>query len=180
MSSVPWLFTKLMKAVFSHLRELGLISSTYLDDSLLVGYNYDDCVAKVTRTLHILRQLGLKPHEAKSAVTASTQVIQKVGFVLNSTDMTLSISAEKHQKLVKVIENTVELLYNDGPVLCGHPTLSGQFSKSRFFAHTNAVFVTCIRLPPCSSPMFVFLCYFTCIKRPPLNRNSFYAAFYCV
>ena len=26
--------------------------------------------------------------------------------------------------------------------------LSGQFSKSRFFAHTNAVFVTCIRRPP--------------------------------
>ena len=36
---------------------------------------------------------------------------------------------------------TVEPLYN-GPVL------SGQFSKSRFFAHTNAVFVTCIRWPP--------------------------------
>ena len=28
------------------------------------------------------------------------------------------------------------------------PVLSGQFSKSRFFAHTNAVFVTCIRQPP--------------------------------
>ena len=29
-----------------------------------------------------------------------------------------------------------------------NPVLSGQFSKSRFFAHTNAVFVTCIRRPP--------------------------------
>ena len=36
---------------------------------------------------------------------------------------------------------TVEPLYK-GPVL------SGQFSKSRFFAHTNVVFVTCIRRPP--------------------------------
>ena len=27
---------------------------------------------------------------------------------------------------------------------------SGQFWKSRFFAHANAVFVTCIRRPPCS------------------------------
>ena len=29
--------------------------------------------------------------------------------------------------------------------VCKGPVLSGQFSKSRFFAHTNAVFVTCIR-----------------------------------
>ena len=47
---------------------------------------------------------------------------------------------------------TVEPLYN-GPVL------SGQFSKSRFFSHTNAVFVTCIRRPPllsgCSHPVAV-------------------------
>ena len=41
---------------------------------------------------------------------------------------------------------TVEPVYN-GPVLSGHPLLSGQFSKSWFFAHTNAIFVTCIRRP---------------------------------
>ena len=28
------------------------------------------------------------------------------------------------------------------------PVLSGQFSKSLFFTHTNAIFVTCIRWPP--------------------------------
>ena len=39
---------------------------------------------------------------------------------------------------------TVEPVYN-GPVLSGQPLLSGQFSKSQFFAHTNAVFVTRIR-----------------------------------
>ena len=32
--------------------------------------------------------------------------------------------------------------------VCNVPVLSGQFSKSRFLAHTNAVFVTCIRRPP--------------------------------
>ena len=40
--------------------------------------------------------------------------------------------------------------------------LSGQFSKSRFFAHTNAVFDTCIRRPPPLrgrwQPYFIFLC----------------------
>ena len=37
---------------------------------------------------------------------------------------------------------TVEPVCN-GPVLSGHPLLSGQFSKSGFFACTNAVFVPC-------------------------------------
>ena len=44
-------------------------------------------------------------------------------------------------------EDTVQPVYN-GPVLSGHPLLSGQFKESRFFAHTNAVFVTWIRRPP--------------------------------
>ena len=74
--------------------------------------------------------------------------------------------------------STVEPVYN-GPVLSGHPLLSGQFSKSRLFAHTNAVFVTCIRRPPLLSgrghPVAVlclsFFVIFTCIKRPPLNGN---------
>ena len=32
--------------------------------------------------------------------------------------------------------------------VCNGPVLSCQVSTSRFFAHTNAVFVTCIRRPP--------------------------------
>ena len=42
--------------------------------------------------------------------------------------------------------------------------LSGQFSKSRFFAHTNTIFVTCIRRPPLLrgrwQPKVIFLCHF--------------------
>ena len=76
------------------------------------------------------------------------------------------------------VQNTVEPVYN-GPVLSGHPLLSGQFSKSWLFAHTNAAFVTCIRWPPllsgCGHPVAVlclsFFVIFTCIKRPPLNGN---------
>ena len=75
--------------------------------------------------------------------------------------------------------NTVEPVYN-GPVLSGHPLLSGQFLKSRFFAHTNAVFGTCIRRPPLLSgrshpvavPCLSFFVIFTCIKRPALNRKA--------
>ena len=79
---------------------------------------------------------------------------------------------------LNVIFVTVEPVYN-GPVLSGHPLLSGQFSKSRLFSHINAAFVTCIRRPPLFSggghPLAVlclsFFVIFTCIKRPPLNKN---------
>ena len=75
---------------------------------------------------------------------------------------------------------TVESVYN-GPVLSGHPLLSGHFlTGSRFFAHANAVFGTCIRWPPLLSdrglPVTVlclsFFVIFTCIKRPPLNGKA--------
>ena len=77
--------------------------------------------------------------------------------------------------------STVEPVYN-GPVLSGLPLLSGHFLKSRFFAHTNVVFVTCIRRPPLLSsrghavavPCLSFFVNFTCFKRPPLNGKAIY------
>ena len=67
---------------------------------------------------------------------------------------------------------TVEPVYNG-------PLLSSQFLKSRFFVHTDALFVTCIKRPPLLSghghPVAVlclsFFVIFTCFKRPPLNGN---------
>ena len=94
----------------------------------------------------------------------------------NKTKITVSYKGECKGK--SNVSITVEPVYN-GPVLSGHPLLSGQFSKSRFFAHTNAIFVTCVRRPPllsgCGHPVAVlclsFFVIFTCIKRPPLNGN---------
>ena len=82
------------------------------------------------------------------------------------------------QALIGTQQCTVEPVYN-GPVLSGHPLLSGQFLKSRFSAHTNAIFVTCIRRPPllsdCGHPVAVlclsFFVIFICIKRSSLNGN---------
>ena len=98
LSSAPRLFTKLMKPVFSFLRELGHLSSGYLDDSFLLGYSPEECQANIDDTLSLYQDLGFLPHEVKS-VTIPTQVLHHLGFVLNSLDMTVSISVEKHQKL---------------------------------------------------------------------------------
>ena len=81
--------------------------------------------------------------------------------------------------LIRIKKRYSRTCISNGPVLSGHPPLSGQFSKSRFCAHANAVFVTCIRRPPllsgCGHPVAVlclsFFVIFNCIKRPPLNGN---------
>ena len=57
--------------------------------SLLVGYSYAECKSNIVDTTNLLKTLGLYPHEDKS-VTTPAQIIQHLGFVLNSTDMTVS------------------------------------------------------------------------------------------
>jgi hypothetical protein len=92
-----------MKPVFATLRERGHISSGYLDDSLLVGYSYGECQSNIVDTTTLLKNLGLYPHEDKS-VTTPTQIIQHLGFVLNSIDMTVSLTREKIATLTRLAQ----------------------------------------------------------------------------
>ena len=103
LACAPRLFTKLMKPVFASLRERGHISSGYLDDSLLVGYSYAECQTNIVDTTNLLRNLGLYPHEDKS-VTTPTQMIQHLGFILNSIDMTVSLTEAKIATLTEIAQ----------------------------------------------------------------------------
>lgn len=68
LASAPRLFTKIMKPVFATLRGKGHLSSSYLDDSFLVGSSYDECKANIRDTLDLLRALGFYPNEDKSVI----------------------------------------------------------------------------------------------------------------
>jgi len=73
-----------------------------------------------------------------------------VAVAIEAEHCVFSEIAEKalEEGSIATLQNyTVEPVYN-GPILNGHPLLSGQFSKSLFFLHTNAVFVTSIRQSP--------------------------------
>ena len=107
LSSAPRLFTKLMKPVFSYLTELGHISSGYLHDSFLLGHSFEECQTNVTDTLNLYHDLGLLPHDVKS-VTIPTQILHHLGFILNSLDMTVSISEEKHAKLKHTAQKVLD------------------------------------------------------------------------
>ena len=98
---VPRLFTKLMKPVYSSLRSKALVSSGYLDDSFLEGDTKDSCLNNVQETYSLLNNLGFSPNDEKS-VTMPTQIIEHLGFVLNSIDMTVTLTDDKMLKLPKI------------------------------------------------------------------------------
>ena len=87
-------FTKLLKPVFSHLREQGWLSVIYVDDSLLLGHDYDECLANVQATADLLESLGFHIHPDKSILNPS-QNIQFLGFDIDTVSMTISLTQEK-------------------------------------------------------------------------------------
>ena len=94
----PGKFTKLMKPVYSSLRQQGHVSSRYIDDLFLMGNDYKECASYVIDTIKLLNSLGFVPHPTKS-VFIPKQILVFLGFVLNSVDMTVSLMSEKRKKV---------------------------------------------------------------------------------
>ena len=91
-------FTKLLKPPFAHLRAEGYLSVVYVDDSLLVGENYNECRANILRTVSLLQSLGFTVHPDKS-VLIPQQRIEFLGFILDSTNMRITLTERKKQKI---------------------------------------------------------------------------------
>ena len=98
LSSAPCLFVKLSKPVWSHLRKMGHMNSAFIDDSFLVGDSLSDCRRNVMDSAHVVRSSGFVIHPTKS-VFDPVQILPYLGFVLNSIDMTVTISPERASKL---------------------------------------------------------------------------------
>ena len=100
----PRKFTKLLKPVFSLLRQQGHISVAYIDDSWLMADNFAQCTKNVIDTISSLDKVGFVIHPEKS-VLLPTQIITFLGFVLNSILMQVSLTPERAQKLKDACEN---------------------------------------------------------------------------
>ena len=79
----PRKFTKLLKPINSHLRQLGHISVSHIDDSYLQGDDYDACANNVLDTTRLLDDLGFIIYPDKSSFIPD-QVITILGFKINS------------------------------------------------------------------------------------------------
>ena len=102
-------FTKLLKAPFSVLRQLGLLSVIYVDDSYLQGKTYLICLENIKKTIDMLQNLGFTINFEKS-VLIPQQEITFLGLIFNSISMTITLTQEKKDKIynlcIKAMNNT--------------------------------------------------------------------------
>ena len=103
LSSGPRLFTKITKPLFANLREMGHLNSPYFDDSILVG---EDCAQNIRDTVELSLKCGFVVHPGKS-VFIPTQIIEFLGFWLNSVTMEITLSEAKASKIKQLC---IELL----------------------------------------------------------------------
>lgn len=94
----PRLFTKLMKPVYSKLRSEGHISSGFIDDSLLGGETYNECVINVQCTSSLMITLGFLINEEKS-VLIPTRKICFLGNMIDSERMIVYLPDDKKEKI---------------------------------------------------------------------------------
>lgn len=99
LSSAPRIFTKILKPVYATLRSQGQENVGYIDDSYLQGGTFEDCETNVAVTVKLFRDLGFILNHKKS-VFQPTQFLTFLGFILNSVNMTVTLTTEKATKLV--------------------------------------------------------------------------------
>ena len=94
LSCAPRLFTKILKPVYGHLKMQGHKCMEHIDDSLLIAPNYDDCSCNINATVELFTKLGFVVHPDKS-VSMPTQVIEFLGFIINSLTMSVTLYLNK-------------------------------------------------------------------------------------
>ena len=98
LASGPRVFTKLLKPIYSKLRQENHLSSAYLDDSYLQGTTTTKCAHNVAATKELLLSTGFSVNEEKS-VSEPTQVLDHLGFTLNSIQMTVNLGPDKVENI---------------------------------------------------------------------------------
>ena len=98
LTSAPRIFTKLLRPVISHLRNLGIRVSAYLDDFLIASPDPSLLVSHTQFTINLLNSLGYKVNLAKSSLIPSHS-INHLGFLWDSLNYSLSVPDEKIFKI---------------------------------------------------------------------------------
>ena len=123
LTSAPRLFTKILKPVFAALHKEGYDIMGYLDDSILIGDNYDECKAAVLKAVNLFQtpnkftahntaalhseSHGFLVHPEKSSLTPK-QKTDFLGFTINSKNMTLQLTKQKRNKIIENFDLTLK------------------------------------------------------------------------
>ena len=83
-----------MKPVVAFIHSKGILIIIYLDDILLAARTYYECLCKTNFATDLLESLGFRINREKSQLIPS-QHIPFLGFVVDSTTMTIGLPLEK-------------------------------------------------------------------------------------
>jgi len=100
LATAPCVFTKLLHPVVASLRRQGIRLLIFLDDILIAASSRAKAAQHITLAMEHLNSLGFITNEKKS-ITTPSQIMEFLGFVVNTAQMTLTLPTDKVLKLRK-------------------------------------------------------------------------------
>ena len=107
LSSAPRVFTKIMKPAVGLLRQLGIRIVIYLDDMMIMSRTQEVAKYHAMTAVNLLENLGFTINYQKSALVPTTS-IEFLGFLVDSTTLTLSLPKEKIKKAKKACQSILD------------------------------------------------------------------------
>ena len=108
LATAPRVFTKLMKPVVAALRQRGIRLIIYLDDILIMAESQALASHHSTSTLNLLEEVQLQLVNYNKSQLTPCQSIEFLGFLINSTNLTLQLPGEKLRKIRKTCQDLLE------------------------------------------------------------------------
>lgn len=106
LASAPTVFTKIMKPVFAYLRQQGISSFYYIDDSLIEANSFDACKSNAEFLVKLLNDLGFSVNMEKSVLTPSTR-IRYLGHIIDSVQFKVYLPDEKIENIISKGESVL-------------------------------------------------------------------------
>ncbi len=113
-SESPRIFSKVVRAVVYRARALGINVFSYLDDTLTFDLSYSTAKQKSYQFADLLTHVGFLLHKDKS-VREPTQRILFLGFIIDSTTMTLEIPHDKFVAIQALVEEALQVVDEQTP-----------------------------------------------------------------
>lgn len=99
LASAPRVFTKLMEPIFTIIRQQGISSFYYIDDSLIEADNFAQSEQHANFLVDLLEKLGFFVNREKSVLVPST-AIHYLGHILDSVKFKVFLPDEKIDKII--------------------------------------------------------------------------------
>jgi hypothetical protein len=106
LATAPRTFTKVLRPVVSHLRSMGIRLIIYLDDILILSQSAETLRAHMRTVAQQLECLGFRLN-MKKCEWEPTQLIEFLGFLVDSVSMKLSLPENKVHQIQKECRSTL-------------------------------------------------------------------------